>query len=91
MYTLPNFTGFSFTDDLLIQLSITLNSQVTNHTRAVYNFLDFLGDIGGLFDALKVIAWSIITIITQGLVSAHLVKEIFFVKGNNNDQNSGNT
>ena len=75
----------------MIQLSITLDSQVLNNTRAVYNFLDFLGDIGGLFDALKVIAWSFITIITQGFVSAHLVKEIFYVKGNDNDKNSGNT
>ena len=37
-----------------------------NHTRSIYSALDFLGDIGGLYDMLKIVAevllsiWSLI-------------------------------
>ena len=45
---------------------LTLDSQNVNHTRAIYSALDFLSDVGGLYDMLKIVAevllalWSLI-------------------------------
>ena len=36
-----------------------------NYKRSIYGVLDFLGDIGGLLDALKLIASSVIGLITS--------------------------
>ena len=33
-----------------------------NHKRSIYNFFDLLGDIGGLFDALKIISGFLISL-----------------------------
>ena len=33
-----------------------LDEEEVSHSRAIYNCLDFLGDVGGLFDALRVIS-----------------------------------
>ena len=37
-------------------VTFSADLKVLNHSRAIYNVLDFLGDIGGLSDALKLIA-----------------------------------
>ena len=36
------------------------------YSREIYNVLDFLGDIGGLFDALKIIGATIVGIFGTG-------------------------
>ena len=40
-----------------------MSSNVEIHNRQIYSILDLLGDIGGLFDALKAIASILLTII----------------------------
>ena len=42
--------------DSIIQVWIELNKSVLIRSRSIYHVLDFLGDVGGLFDALKLIA-----------------------------------
>ena len=39
--------------NLLFSVSFGLNRDVIHHNRSVYTSLDLLGDVGGLFDALK--------------------------------------
>lgn len=58
-----NFAG-AFDSDLTIMLYQDNNKIV--HSRAIYNILDFLGDVGGLLDALKLIAGTIVGLIMRG-------------------------
>ena len=53
---------------------------MTTHSRAIYGILDFLGDVGGLFDALKLIAAGIISLFTSGSLPNYLVSKLFFFK-----------
>ena len=48
------------------------------HSRAIYNILDFLGDVGGLFDALKLIAGTVVGLIMRGNLTSKLVSLIFY-------------
>ena len=50
------------------------------YSREIYNVLDFLGDIGGLFDALKIIGASIIGIFGSGGLKLGLIGRLFFKK-----------
>ena len=59
-------------------LAFVVDSSVLNHTRAIYNVLDFLGDIGGLYDGLKIIAWFLTKIFTHGSFENYLNSKIFF-------------
>ena len=40
-------------DNILFSLVVDLDLDIIQHNRSVYTFLDYLGDVGGLFDALK--------------------------------------
>ena len=50
------------------------------HSRAIYNILDFLGDVGGLLDALKLIAGTIVGLILRDNLTGKLVSLLFFFK-----------
>lgn len=61
------------------------------YTRSIYTFLDFLGDIGGLLDALVVISASIIGFLYSDSVAEHLVHRVFYrgpERGNSFDEPS---
>ena len=50
------------------------------HKRSIYTFLDLLGDVGGLFDALKYIASIIVALyfnIFGKPLDAYLLKALF--------------
>ena len=40
----------------LFQGAIVLDHSITHHKRSIYTVWDFLGDVGGLFDMLKLLA-----------------------------------
>ena len=50
------------------------------YSREIYNVLNFLGDIGGLFDALKIIGASLIGIFGSGGLKLGLIGRLFFKK-----------
>ena len=59
---------------------LTLDSQNVNHTRAIYSALDFLSDVGGLYDMLKIVAevlLSVWSLIAGCGLDASLLKSIF--------------
>ncbi len=40
----------------ITSFSVIFDSEKIVNTRSIYNFLDFLGDVGGLFDMLCLVA-----------------------------------
>ena len=48
--------NFKLEDDVLGGFIVTTSMDTTQHTRAIYSTLDFLGDVGGLFDMLRLVA-----------------------------------
>ena len=53
-------------------MAFVVDKSVNNHTRAIYDVLKFLGDIGGLYDALKLIAWFLTAFSTFGNLNDHI-------------------
>ena len=52
-------------ENVLMMQRFYVGPTKVNHKRTVYGILDFLGDIGGLLDGLKLIATSLIWLITS--------------------------
>ncbi len=42
--------------ELITSFAVIFDSEKIVNTRSIYNFLDFLGDVGGLFDMLCIVA-----------------------------------
>lgn len=69
MYLSPNLVGM---------ITFALGKNEVYHSRAIYNVLDFLGDIGGLRDALKLIASILVGLFgSEGLKNKLLSKNFF--------------
>ena len=51
-----------YDDKLLFSVEIRLSRDVIHHNRSIYTSLDLLGDVGGLFDALKSIMYFIVAL-----------------------------
>ena len=54
-----------------------------HHHRSIYNFLDWLGDVGGLFDGLKVVGGIIVSmynIVLGDPLQIYLLKSILKVE-----------
>ena len=49
------------------------------HSREIYNALDLLGDVGGLFDGLRLIGANLVLLLTTGSLQLKLIGKIFFV------------
>ena len=45
---------------------IGMDSDLKRNQRMIYNFLDFLGDIGGLKESLSLLGWFFISLLGQG-------------------------
>ena len=59
-------------------LNLGGNPNLIMHSRAIYTFLDLLGDIGGLIDSLKLIGYSMIVFFTSGKYSSFLINKLFY-------------
>ena len=57
---------------------IYADSQKLNNSRSIYNFLDFLGDIGGLFEGLRLIASTLFGLLSSGSLMRWFISQIFF-------------
>ncbi len=66
----------------LASFVVMFNPEKLNNSRSIYNFLDFLGDVGGLFDMLCIVATVLLLVSTfifgSGL-SQYLLSNIFKV------------
>ena len=53
------------------------DSSMHVYKREGYDFLTFLGDLGGLFDIMMVIGWSFTSLFTGRLLAAALISEVY--------------
>ena len=72
--------NIKFGDGRLGGFFVSFDSQIVKHTRSIYSALDFLGDVGGLYDMLKLVAevlLSVWSLIAGCGVDAYLLQSIF--------------
>ena len=62
------------------------NNHQKNFSRSVYSILDYLGDVGGLLDGLKLIASALIAPFSGYSYIAVLLTKLFSVQGENGVQ-----
>ena len=55
-FTAAQSKDFLYIPDSLTSFSVIFHPEKLTNTRSIYNFLDFLGDVGGLFDMLCIVA-----------------------------------
>lgn len=68
-----------------------MGTEVKIYSRSIYNALDFLGDVGGLFDALKLIGAGILSILGTGDgLAGRLISRLFFTAPRSNSQEDSN-
>ena len=60
-------------------LAFSNHEQVKSYKRTAYNLLDMLGDIGGLYDGLKLLFSAILTVISGTDYMSLLISKLFFV------------
>ena len=53
-----------------------------NYQRSIYNLLDFIGDVGGLLDGLKLIGQFALIPITRFNLTSALLAQLFKIRGN---------
>ena len=73
--------------NLYIDIGLSQNKVV--HKRSIYSILDFLADVGGIFDMMKAIGFQLVsfsTLVTGNLLNRFLVASIFKV---NTSKSSG--
>ena len=65
---------------MIFSAAFTLHNDVLHHNRSIYNSLDLLGDVGGLFDALRGIGSFLIAIyfrVFGNPIHSYLLRKLF--------------
>ena len=73
---LPTEEGYK---DVLFSVWIEISPDIVHHSRSVYSVLDWLGDVGGLFDALTLIARVLLSSLTTLIFKLGLFNRLFEV------------
>ena len=68
--SLYKFTGF--------ELNLSFDENITQ--RETYDILEWMGDLGGLFEALQIIGYIIMAPITAFALSSHMANLLFLIK-----------
>ena len=71
----------------VIDLSFATDKKTYNFQRSVYNLLDYVGDVGGLMDGLKLFASILIAPISSYNFNFSLLTNLFKVEGSTGHQN----
>ena len=66
--------------DLVKLISIRAHSKTKVYQRSVYNFLDFIGDVGGLLDGLKLICQTLLIPFSSFNFTSYILTKLFFVR-----------
>lgn len=56
------------------------DSQTASYQRSIYNLLDFIGDVGGLLDGLKLIGQFLLVPFTSFNLTSKLLSKLFKVR-----------
>lgn len=74
-----NLAGGNSGGKEMLRMSIWAPEVTVIHSREIYNALDFLGDVGGLFDGLRLIGAGVFTLFGPGgLQLSFLIGKIFY-------------
>ena len=76
----PETTTSADPENMLVSVEFVLDRDVSYHNRSIYTSLDLLGDVGGLFDALKGIMSFVVSIffmIFGNPLDEYLLKSVF--------------
>ena len=60
-----------------------MDREIQIHTRSIYSFFDWLGDVGGLFDGLNLIGSIVMyfySLIHGNPIADYLLKKIYFAQ-----------
>ena len=58
-------------------IKIELDNSIQIHSRQTYSLLDFLGDLGGLFDALRLIAAALVSPFSALALKVSILSSLF--------------
>ena len=58
-------------------IQITLDEEISKYSRQTYSLLDFLGDLGGLFDALRLIAAALVSPFSALALKVSILSSLF--------------
>ena len=64
---------YEFNDTVHYTISFEMNLNLATADREVYHALDWLGDMGGLFDGLRIILSSVVLILTYKSYDTYMV------------------
>ena len=67
-----------------------MSLNIMSHNRAIYSVLDFLGDVGGLFDMLKLIGEVLISLMTMifgSSLNKHMLEKLYRLDKQSKRQN----
>jgi len=64
---------------VVFSIWIEISPDTVQHSRSVYSVLDWLGDVGGLFDALNLIARVLLSSLTTLIFKLGLFNRLFEV------------
>ena len=73
-------------NDLLVLCQFSSHPKTKNFQRSIYNFLDFIGDVGGLLDGLKLIGQTLLFPITKLNVLSLLLSKIFTIRSSSSSR-----
>ena len=79
-YTVELNSEYKVEQDALINIYFVLSPDIQHYERSIYTYLDFLGDVGGLDDALTIIAQIIlflVSLLTNSGPHEYILKKLF--------------
>ena len=68
---------YEFKDRVHISISYEIDLDLVVTERYVYSVLDYIGDLGGLFDGLKLLFIGLIGVFNYNLYSSYMVTHLF--------------
>ena len=73
--------------DIKRRILFEVDIDETSYSRTIYTALDFLGDVGGLLDALKYIAYVFMWLMQGDAIATLLLVKLFRFKNKKEDIN----
>lgn len=67
-----------YNQDAAVELLFIVDKVILHNTRAIYNGLDWLGDVGGLYDGLKLVVFAFMSFANGINYTGSLLSKLFF-------------
>ena len=68
---------YQYSDNIQHSLAFEMNLNLRTYDREVYNFLDWLGDLGGLYDGIRGIFMIFLAVITYQKYDTYMVSRLY--------------